>query len=94
MITLPTYLTPQEKIRWLSQMEPELADLMQDCLDKTIPLEKEITSLRGREELLTEQLMFARDAFAQIRHDLGNAKSAKQALAAFEHVMAESYFEE
>lgn len=94
MITLPTYLTASEKVRWLSQTEPELADLLQECLDKTLPMEKEIAYLQGREERLEEQLSFARDAFSQIRHDLGNARSAKQAQTAFENVMAESYFEE
>lgn len=94
MITLPTYMTTQEKVRWLDNVEPELADLFRDCLSSTADLEKEIASLQKCEELLEEQLCFARDAFAQIRHNLNAAKSAKQALTEFESVMADSLFEE
>ena len=94
MITLPTYLSTQEKIRHLDATEPELADLLREVSAEVPDLQRDIERLERIEERLREQLSFAREAFGQIRYELSRARSAKQARESFEFVMSESYFEE
>jgi hypothetical protein len=86
------YQTIEEYLRY-NAVDENLAELIEKELKDVVKLEKEIHTLEGREEALSEQLYFARENFENIRLHLEQSKSAKQAREAFAFVMENGYFE-
>ena len=93
MMQLPTWMTMEEKIRYLDRDEPELADLLRDVIASVSEHEQSIEKLSRREEILGEQVGFARDLLDAIQKMLKESRSIGQAREGFLNLVSESMFE-
>lgn len=89
-IYLGSNVSLQEKIKLGLNLEPP--DL-EEIFDEVEQLKSEVEQFAKSEELLSEQLSFARELLENIENDLHTCKSAKQAKEAFSKACDESFFE-
>lgn len=82
----------EERVR-LGVIPQECMDIVEEAQQKLIEMEKELNYYKGREELLSEQVYFAREVIGNIQEGVKQARSVGQARQAVEHALAEGYFE-
>lgn len=59
----------------------------------TLSLEKQVNQLSGREELLEEQLYFAREILDNLENSLKNSTKLSEFKKEFKQILENSYFE-
>jgi len=74
-------------------LPPDLRGLLESHLDDVAETKAELKRLERGNEILQEQVENARANFEALEAQLGQVTSAKQARAAFTHVMENGYFE-
>lgn len=86
---LGTNATIEEKIK----TGVVTSDDLESLLNELASVKRELEISNRDNELISEQLSFARDLLENIEYGLDSARSAKQAKEAFVKSCADSYFE-
>lgn len=85
--------SPEEILKFHGHESPKLAELLESMLDRQDEVKEMERRFYRTEELLEEQVSFARELVENIQHSVERCTSAKQAREAVRRCLDESYFE-